>query len=110
MSKKILIVDDEKDILELLDYHLTKEGYITMKAFNGKDALKMYQDMIDKTENCKCIYRTYRLILMDLSMPVMDGSEASKKILKAMPKIEGSDEEMTQIVAVTSHTNVDIIE
>ena len=41
MSKKILIVDDEKDILELLDYHLTKEGFKTMKATNGKEALKI---------------------------------------------------------------------
>ena len=39
MSTKILIVDDEIDILELLDYHLIKAGYKTMKASNGKEAL-----------------------------------------------------------------------
>ena len=63
MSKKILIVDDEKDILELLDYHLTKEGYKTMKAFNGKDALKIAKDFLPD------------LVLLDLMMPEMDGIE-----------------------------------
>lgn len=63
MSKKILIVDDEKDILELLDYHLAKEGYKTMKAFNGKDALKIAKDFLPD------------LVLLDLMMPEMDGIE-----------------------------------
>lgn len=63
MSKKILIVDDEKDILELLDYHLSKEGYKTMKAFNGKDALKIAKDFLPD------------LVLLDLMMPEMDGIE-----------------------------------
>jgi two-component system alkaline phosphatase synthesis response regulator PhoP len=63
MSKKILIVDDEKDILELLDYHLTKEGYKTLKAFNGKDALKIAKDFLPD------------LVLLDLMMPEMYGIE-----------------------------------
>ena len=46
MSKKILIVDDEKDILELLDYHLIKEAYETMKASNGKEALLIAKDFL----------------------------------------------------------------
>ena len=43
MSEKILIVDDEPDIVELLDYHLTKEGYKT-KSHNGKglEVLKIF--------------------------------------------------------------------
>jgi two-component system alkaline phosphatase synthesis response regulator PhoP len=63
MSKKILIVDDEKDILELLDYHLIKEGYKTMKASNGKEALKVAKDFLPD------------LVLLDLMMPEMDGIE-----------------------------------
>lgn len=63
MSKKILIVDDEKDILELLDYHLTKEGFKTMKASNGKEALKIAKDFLPD------------LVLLDLMMPEMDGIE-----------------------------------
>ena len=63
MSKKILIVDDEKDILELLDYHLIKEGYKTMKASNGKEALKIAREFLPD------------LVLLDLMMPEMDGIE-----------------------------------
>ena len=63
MSKKILIVDDEKDILELLDYHLIKEGYKTMKASNGKEALKVAKDFLPD------------LVFLDLMMPEMDGIE-----------------------------------
>ena len=75
MSKKILIVDDEKDILELLDYHLVKEGYKTMKASNGKEALKVAKDFLPD------------LVLLDLMMPEMDGIETclefrENKILK----------------------------
>lgn len=75
MSKKILIVDDEKDILELLDYHLIKEGYKTMKASNGKEALKFAKDFLPD------------LVLLDLMMPEMDGIETclefrENKILK----------------------------
>ena len=75
MSKKILIVDDEKDILELLDYHLIKEGYKTMKASNGKEALKFAKDFLPD------------LVLLDLMMPEMDGIETciefrEDKILK----------------------------
>ena len=43
---EVLIVDDEKDILELLDYHLIKEGYKTMKASDGKEALKVAKDFL----------------------------------------------------------------
>ena len=75
MSKKILIVDDEKDILELLDYYLIKEGYKTMKASNGKEALKVAKDFLPD------------LVLLDLMMPEMDGIETclefrEDKILK----------------------------
>ena len=75
MSKKILIVDDEKDILDLLDYHLIKEGYKTMKASNGKEALKIAREFLPD------------LVLLDLMMPEMDGIETcmefrEDKILK----------------------------
>ena len=75
MSKKILIVDDEKDILEVLDYHLIKEGYKTMKASNGEEALKVAKNFLPD------------LVLLDLMMPEMDGIETciefrEDKILK----------------------------
>ena len=70
MSKKILIVDDEKDILELLDYHLLKEGYKTMKASNGKEAILIAKDFLPD------------LVLLDVMMPEMDGIEACVELRK----------------------------
>ena len=77
MSKKILIVDDEKDILELLNYHLTKEGFKTMKASNGKEALKIAKDFLPD------------LVLLDLMMPEMDGIEACEK-LREIPDLSNT--------------------
>lgn len=68
MSTKILIVDDEIDILELLDYHLIKAGYKTMKASTGKEALQIAKDFLPD------------LILLDLMMPEMDGIETCIQI------------------------------
>ena len=68
MSEKILIVDDEPDIVELLDYHLTKEGYKTKTSHNGKEALEVAKDFLPD------------LILLDLMMPEMDGITACSEI------------------------------
>ena len=68
MSEKILIVDDEPDIVELLDYHLTKEGYKTKTSHNGKEALEVAKDFLPD------------LILLDLMMPEMDGIETCVEI------------------------------
>lgn len=65
---KILIVDDEIDILDLLEYNLKKEGFKTIRATDG-------QDSIDKTTK----YRP-DLILLDVMMPKMDGIEACRRI------------------------------
>ena len=75
MPEKILIVDDEPDIVNLLDYHLTKEGYLTKTAQNGKEALDVAKDFQPD------------LVLLDLMMPEMDGIETciefrEDKILK----------------------------
>lgn len=66
--KKILVVDDDEDIVELLTYNLQKEGYEVANAFNGKEG-------IEKAETF-----TPELILMDIMMPVMDGIEAGRII------------------------------
>jgi len=41
MPKKILTVDDEKDIVDLISYNLEKEGFVTIKAYDGESALKL---------------------------------------------------------------------
>ena len=50
------------------------------EACNGEEALQMFQDKFDLP--CGCINRTYRLILMDINMPIMDGIESSTNIIK----------------------------
>ena len=68
MPAKILIVDDEPDIIEFIKYLLENENYIVDSASNGTEA-------IQKTKQ----YRP-DLILMDVMMPVMDGIEACRQI------------------------------
>lgn len=71
MSKfKILLVDDEPDILEFLSYNLIKEGYVVETAENGVEGVRMAKSM--KPD----------LILLDIMMPEMDGIEACNQIRK----------------------------
>jgi len=73
MSKRVMVVDDEADIVELIRYNLTNEGYEVITARNGREALEKAALLPD-------------LIILDLMMPVMDGLETCKR-LKADPKI-----------------------
>jgi len=67
---KILLVDDEIDILEFLSYNLEKEGYEVFTATNGADAIKI----AEKNQP--------HLILLDVMMPEMDGIAACEEIRK----------------------------
>lgn len=58
-------------------------------------------------KKCGCTLRAYRLILMDLSMPVLSGEKAAEGILDLVKK-ETKEVEMPSIVAVTSHTNTKV--
>ncbi|MDR2890898.1 MAG: response regulator transcription factor [Alistipes sp.] len=68
MAYRILIVDDEPDILEFVGYNLKKEGYGVMTALNGREA-------VDKT-----LAWHPHLVLLDAMMPIMDGFEACRLI------------------------------
>lgn len=66
MKETILIVEDEKDIVKMLDYNLKKEGFKTLSARNGEDALdSANRDHPD-------------LVILDLMLPGMDGLEVCK--------------------------------
>lgn len=67
---KILLVDDEQDILEIVGYNLTQEGYQVVTAVNGKEAV------------AKAKKELPQLIIMDVMMPEMDGMEACENIRK----------------------------
>jgi CheY-like chemotaxis protein len=73
MSKLILIVDDEDDILFILKNVLTKKGYLVHEAYSGEECLNIL-----KKERPD-------LIFMDIMMPGIDGWEAARKI-KTNPK------------------------
>ena len=64
----ILICDDDRDIVSALDIYLTSEGYQTVKAYNGREALKAVEQ------------REIHMILMDIMMPELDGIRATAKL------------------------------
>ena len=67
---KILLVDDEPDILEIVGYNLSNEGYQVITAENGKEGVKMAKK------------HNPHLIILDVMMPEMDGIEACEQIRK----------------------------
>ncbi|MGB4742069.1 MAG: response regulator transcription factor [Flavobacteriaceae bacterium] len=74
-SIKILLVDDEPDILEILSYNLSAEGYQISTASNGVEAV------------IKAKKHLPHLIIMDVMMPEMDGIEACEKI-RILPQLK----------------------
>jgi two-component system alkaline phosphatase synthesis response regulator PhoP len=77
INQKVLIVDDEPDIVELLEYNLAKAGYDVKTAYNGKQAIETAKDFAPD------------VILMDIMMPKMDGVEAGR-ILRNMSETADS--------------------
>ena len=75
MSYKILLVDDENDILEFLSYNLEKEGFTVSTAINGKLAIQLAKKI--KPD----------LIILDVMMPEMDGITTCAEIRK-IPELE----------------------
>lgn len=86
VKHKILVVDDERDILEILEYNLRQNGYDVTTASDGEQALKLA--------------REYRpdLILLDIMMPKMDGVETCRR-LRELPEMRG-----TYIVFLTARS------
>ena len=68
MSHRILLVDDEPDILEFISYNLNKEGYTVYTANNGREAVQKALEVIP------------HVILLDVMMPEMDGIETCQQI------------------------------
>lgn len=95
MAEKILIVDDEPDIVEFVTYNLAKEGFETASASDGGQALLVAQ--------------TFKpdLILLDIMMPVFDGVEVCRQLRSKsefqhtiIAFLTARDEDYTQIAAL----------
>jgi len=92
VDHKILLVDDEPDILDFLGYNLKKEGYIVITASNGVEAIEKAKKELP------------HLIVLDIMMPEMDGIETCRK-MREIPALNNSvitfltarNEEYTQV-------------
>lgn len=67
-TKNILVVDDEKEIADLLELYLISDGFEVLKAYNARDGLALLQE------------KEVALVLLDVMMPGMDGLEMCRKI------------------------------
>jgi two-component system alkaline phosphatase synthesis response regulator PhoP len=76
-APKVLVVDDDSDIVELLEYNLTKEGYSVQTASNGKKAIEIAKTFLPD------------LILLDIMMPQLDGIETGR-MLRQNPDIRNT--------------------
>ena len=70
VETKVLVVDDDSNICDLIEIYLQKEGYKVYKAYNGKEAISVFKDKI------------VDLIVLDIMMPEMDGYETLREIRK----------------------------
>ena len=92
-KKKILIVDDEKPIVEILTYNLQKEGYETIEAYDGEQAITL------------ALTKKPDLILLDIMLPKVDGLTVCKRIRHTLSNVpililSAKDEEIDKILGL----------
>jgi len=85
--QKILLIDDEEDILRVLSMSLKIDGYDVVSALSGKEGLDVF------------IKESPDIILTDIKMPGMDGIEVLKKVKKINPE--------TEVIIITGHGDID---
>ena len=103
MNRKILIADDDAEMLELLGSMLEDEGYSVVRAENGAEAVDLARKELPS------------LVMLDIHMPRMDGLQACKaiktdQVTKAIPvlmlTVEGSIKEIEQAIAYGAATYI----
>lgn len=99
-DKKILLIDDEQDIIEILSYNLEKEGYKVFTANNGNEGIKVAKEIIPD------------LILLDVMMPEKDGIETCQEMrqIKELQKtlivfLSARSEEFSQLAGFDAGAN-----
>jgi putative two-component system response regulator len=88
VEERILIVDDEEKICNILSRRLTREGYLCVTADNGREALNHFYK------------NTFSLIISDIKMPGMDGVELLKKVKSVNPNM--------MVIMVTAYPEIDM--
>ena len=86
-AASILLVDDEKDFIEVLSQRFEVQGFHVEAVYSGQDALELLA------------HKSYDAIVLDLSMPGMDGMETLKEIKKRRPNM--------QIIILTGHATLE---
>ncbi|OGR41748.1 MAG: hypothetical protein A2X35_12815 [Elusimicrobia bacterium GWA2_61_42] len=103
MHNKILIADDDNEMLETLSNMLEGEGYVVVKAENGLEAVELARKELPA------------LVMLDIHMPKMDGLKACKeiksdKVTKGVPvvmlTVEGSINEIQQAISYGAKTYI----
>lgn len=94
MDRKILIVDDEKNIVDIIAFNLKKEGYTVITATDGEEGVQ------------KAMEENPDLILLDIMMPKMDGLEMCRKIREKhnvpIVMVSAKTQELDKIVGLTT--------
>ncbi|MBC9825569.1 response regulator [Carnobacterium inhibens] len=92
MLKKILVVDDEKPISDIVKFNLTKEGYEVFTAYDGEEALEKVEEVLPD------------LIILDLMLPKKDGLEVCREVRKShdMPiiMVTAKDSEIDKVLGL----------
>ncbi len=93
MAYKVLVVDDEKSIVRLITFNLEKEGFKTLQASNGEEALRLIND------------QNPDLVLLDLMLPVLDGLEVCRRIRQeghsvAIIMLTAKDQEIDRVLGL----------
>ena len=88
-AETILVVDDDEDILDLIERHLSNRGYEVLTAYDGEQAISL----LDKL--------TFDLVITDLKMPKFDGMEVLRRAKENDPNIE--------VVILTGHGTMDSV-
>lgn len=92
MNKRVLVVDDEKPISDIIKYNLEKEGFEVITAFDGEEALS------------KVLQMQPDLVLLDIMLPKMDGFQVCRKIRETMNipilMITAKEEEVDKVLGL----------
>lgn len=101
--RKVLVVDDEPDILRLNRYILESKDFSVLEAGNGQEAVNLFERNADDLE----------LVVLDLTMPVMDGMDTFEHIKKIKPDIKvllvtGYDD-MWDLDSIIEQENIEIL-